>query len=118
MDINKKYTENYDLVQLNIEKQYKQQTENKREFIISKLDDIAYPKKQKFDKLIQKNTNRCWSCNKKIGLTGIKCRCDYYFCSKHRYPEEHDCNINYQDINKIELKKSIVKCSFKKIDYI
>ena len=33
----------------------------------------------------QINTSRCFSCNKKIGLTGFKCRCSYVFCSEHRY---------------------------------
>ena len=27
---------------------------------------------------------RCFSCNKRVGLTGFKCRCDRVFCSSHR----------------------------------
>ena len=34
---------------------------------------------------VQKNPGRCFSCNKKIGLTGFRCRCQYTFCSAHRY---------------------------------
>ena len=33
---------------------------------------------------VQKNPGRCFSCNKKIGLTGFRCRCQYTFCSAHR----------------------------------
>lgn len=63
-------------------------------------------------KAVQKETNKCWICryvsppplfsfssppsslshiqemfSKRIGLTGIKCRCEYTFCSKHRSPD-------------------------------
>lgn len=33
---------------------------------------------------VQKNPGRCFTCNKRIGLTGFKCRCEYFFCSAHR----------------------------------
>ena len=33
---------------------------------------------------VQKNPGRCFACNKRVGLTGFKCRCDYVFCSTHR----------------------------------
>lgn len=33
---------------------------------------------------VQQNPGRCFSCNKRVGLTGFKCRCDYVFCSTHR----------------------------------
>ena len=34
---------------------------------------------------VQKNPGRCFTCNKRVGLTGFKCRCDYVFCSTHRH---------------------------------
>ena len=81
--------------------------------------DLANNKKQKIVKdLIQKNTSRCWECRKKIGLTGVQCRCKYYFCGKHRYPEEHKCIIDYKKIDRDNLKKNIVKCQFKKLEKI
>ena len=33
---------------------------------------------------VQTNTGRCFSCRKKIGLTGFQCRCEYFFCAQHR----------------------------------
>ncbi|GJR77105.1 zinc finger A20 and AN1 domain-containing stress-associated protein 1-like protein [Tanacetum coccineum] len=36
-----------------------------------------------------KVTNRCFDCNKKVGVMGFKCRCGETFCGMHRYPEEH-----------------------------
>ncbi len=35
----------------------------------------------------QKNPGRCFTCNKRVGLTGFRCRCDYVFCAAHRYPD-------------------------------
>lgn len=35
---------------------------------------------------------RCYHCNKKLGIIMImKCHCDQYFCSAHRYMEVHNC---------------------------
>jgi len=39
---------------------------------------------------VQKNPGRCFSCNKRVGLTGFKCRCDYVFCAAHRYVNRGD----------------------------
>jgi len=36
-----------------------------------------------------------WKCNKKLGVSGIECRCGYVFCGAHRYAGEHDCRFNY-----------------------
>jgi hypothetical protein len=35
-------------------------------------------------KKVQVNTSRCWTCNRKIGLLGFQCKCDYYFCAEVR----------------------------------
>lgn len=44
----------------------------------------------------QTNTSRCWTCNKKIGLLGFKCKCDYFFCAEHRYSDKHACAFDYK----------------------
>ena len=33
---------------------------------------------------VQENRKRCFNCTKKVGLTGLECKCGYVFCSKHR----------------------------------
>ncbi len=33
---------------------------------------------------VQKNPGRCFSCGKRVGLTGFKCRCERVFCASHR----------------------------------
>lgn len=45
---------------------------------------------------VQTNTSRCWTCNKRIGLTGFKCRCGYVYCAGHRYAEKHECAYDYK----------------------
>ena len=50
-----------------------------------------------------KPTNRCLQCKKKVGYLGFECKCDGYFCSTHRYPEEHKCSYDHktEKINKL-----------------
>lgn len=57
-------------------------------------------------KKVQVNTNRCWSCNKKIGLLGFQCKCEYYFCSEHRYSDKHECLFDYKGLAKQQLAKA------------
>ncbi|CAM6119408.1 unnamed protein product [Calypogeia fissa] len=40
--------------------------------------------------------NRCFSCKKRVGLTGFKCRCGNTFCSLHRYSDKHTCSYDYK----------------------
>ena len=45
---------------------------------------------------VQTKTNRCWTCNKKIGLLGFKCKCEFVFCSAHRAEDKHSCTFDYK----------------------
>nr|GEY16156.1 zinc finger A20 and AN1 domain-containing stress-associated protein 5-like [Tanacetum cinerariifolium] len=71
----------------------------------SRTDKIDLPLKRKAEVLeIVENggackrraVNRCSGCNKKVGLTGFKCRCGEMFCSQHRYSDRHDCSYDYK----------------------
>eukprot|EP00250_Pteridium_aquilinum_P009768 c18920_g2_i1 orf=117-755(+) len=42
--------------------------------------------------------NRCFSCRKRVGLTGFKCRCGDVFCAVHRYSDKHDCSFDYKAV--------------------
>jgi len=55
---------------------------------------------------VQVDTTRCWSCSKKVGLLGFKCRCEYVFCSSHRYSDKHECNFDYKSMQKAALEKA------------
>eukprot|EP01132_Coremiostelium_polycephalum_P002511 gene2511-3109_t len=57
-------------------------------------------------KKVQTDTTKCFSCSKKVGLLGFKCRCDYVFCSSHRYSDKHDCTFDYKAVGKAALAKA------------
>jgi len=48
------------------------------------------------DRPKQKNPNRCFECNKRVGYTGFSCRCGYTFCGSHRHAEAHKCTFDYK----------------------
>jgi len=49
-------------------------------------------------------TNRCFQCNKKVGLTGFGCRCGNTYCSVHRYSDKHSCPFDYKAAGREEIK--------------
>ena len=57
-------------------------------------------------KKVQTNTSRCWTCNRKIGLLGFQCKCEYFFCSEHRYSDKHECHFDFKAKGKQELTKA------------
>ena len=44
----------------------------------------------------QVNVSRCFTCNKKIGLLGFKCKCEFVFCAAHRAEDKHSCAFDYK----------------------
>ncbi|XP_061414471.1 AN1-type zinc finger protein 5-like [Lethenteron reissneri] len=40
--------------------------------------------------------SRCFSCRKKVGLTGFECRCGNMYCGLHRYSDKHECPYDYR----------------------
>ena len=56
-------------------------------------------------KPVQKNKKRCWECKKKVGYTGIECRCGYVFCSAHRYEDQHTCTFDFKALGREMLAK-------------
>lgn len=53
--------------------------------------------------------SRCFFCCKSLGLLGIKCRCEHYFCSTHRHADKHNCTFDYKSHHQQQLKKNNVK---------
>ena len=66
----------------------------------SRLISEGTPESQK------KKRNRCDICHKKVGLTGFTCGCRRLFCSEHQYPDEHNCEIDYKQLGRDQLKKA------------
>lgn len=65
---------------------------------------LATPKKaEEPARPVQKNRRRCWECRAKVGLAAVTCRCEYTFCNKHRYAEEHHCSFNFKTAGKRKL---------------
>ncbi|CAL8068149.1 unnamed protein product [Calicophoron daubneyi] len=54
----------------------------------------------------EQQKNRCHECNKKVGLTGLTCRCGYTFCGYHRYTDRHNCTYDYQFQAQEEIRKN------------
>ena len=59
----------------------------------------------------QINKNKCWFCNKKIGIFNYECKCNYVFCQKHRLSFDHNCSFDFKKEaqNKIKNENPIIK---------
>ncbi|KAI8367114.1 hypothetical protein BD560DRAFT_371886 [Blakeslea trispora] len=79
------------------------------------------------EKPIQVNKSKCFSCRLKVPLAKQatnKCRCGYVFCDKHRYPDRHDCDVDYAKMDREILARNNPKLnerpkggrSFQRID--
>eukprot|EP00397_Hematodinium_sp_SG-2012_P001106 GEMP01001107.1.p1 GENE.GEMP01001107.1~~GEMP01001107.1.p1 ORF type:complete len:192 (-),score=41.43 GEMP01001107.1:4953-5528(-) len=66
----------------------------------------------------QPKKNRCWSCNKKIGLLGHECRCGYIFCGTHRYAEDHNCDYDFKENGRKHLAEQNPSVSAPKVPKI
>ena len=44
----------------------------------------------------KREVNRCSGCRRRVGLTGLRCRCGELFCADHRYSDRHDCSYDYK----------------------
>ena len=70
-----------------------------------------------------KRPKRCQmkECKKRLLLTDMVCRCNRYFCSLHRLPEQHNCDYNYKAENNDTAKKTTIdamKCVNDRVEKI
>lgn len=49
---------------------------------------------------------RCTECKKKLGLTGIECRCGNIYCGSHRMAEKHHCTYDYKTVERLHLAQA------------
>ena len=66
----------------------------------------------------QTNHSLCWTCEKKAGLMGFKCKCGYTFCKRHRIPEKHSCEFDFKKDGKKQLSKTNKQLVHDKIEKI
>eukprot|EP00344_Euplotes_crassus_P011478 CAMPEP_0197004394 /NCGR_PEP_ID=MMETSP1380-20130617/22122_1 /TAXON_ID=5936 /ORGANISM="Euplotes crassus, Strain CT5" /LENGTH=118 /DNA_ID=CAMNT_0042423163 /DNA_START=97 /DNA_END=453 /DNA_ORIENTATION=+ len=69
-------------------------------------EEKAVEEEKKEEKPIQTKKNRCWNCNKKVGLLGFTCKCGYIFCSKHRHADDHECDYDHMADDREALRKN------------
>ncbi|CAH8360332.1 unnamed protein product [Eruca vesicaria subsp. sativa] len=62
--------------------------------------------------------SRCTTCNKRVGLTGFKCRCGELFCGIHRYADVHSCSFNYHAAAQEAIAKANPVVKAEKLDKI
>lgn len=78
---------------------------------------------------MEKNSEKtkCYVCNKKISLIEMivaKCKCDNYFCTKHKFASNvtslssHTCNYDYIQENKVTLQINNNQVIASKVDKI
>jgi len=65
----------------------------------------------------QVNTSRCFACNKKSGLLGFKCKCEFSFCAEHRYSDKHACAFDYKAQGKELLTRANPVIAPKKLEH-
>jgi len=65
---------------------------------------------------VQTDKTRCFQCNRKVGISGFECRCDYVFCGKHRYAQEHNCRFDHKQRHKDALARANQQVIASKID--
>ncbi|KAJ1855526.1 hypothetical protein GGH12_004886 [Coemansia sp. RSA 1822] len=60
-------------------------------------------------KRVFNNKNRCAECKIRVPLAKQainQCRCSYFFCDKHRYPEQHECEFDFMTCDRLNLEKN------------
>lgn len=50
-------------------------------------------------------SNKCKTCRRKVGYLGFDCKCGHVYCSEHRYPYAHQCNISTKVEHQTKLQK-------------
>ena len=61
----------------------------------------------------------CFLCKKKIkSIYPMPCKCNNYYCKKHKFMTDHDCSFDYVQEHKDKLEKASIKVIPQKIDII
>jgi len=76
--------------------------------------------RKKSKKKKKKKGDRCFICNKKVGLVTFTCKCSSInlYCSKHRMPESHSCTYDWIKDAKVKLIKENPIIENSKLDII
>ncbi len=47
---------------------------------------------------------KCFHCMKKELICFVCASCDHTFCMRHKMPEDHQCNANYQNKDSLQME--------------
>jgi predicted nucleic acid binding AN1-type Zn finger protein len=61
-------------------------------------------------------SQRCPTCQRKLALSDMACRCGSRHCSQHRLPESHACSFDFKTHEKTLLEKTVVACVADKME--
>ena len=62
------------------------------------------------------NPDNCYFCDKKLKfINTFKCRCEMYFCNKHRFSDQHGCSFDFKTEARSKLKENNPKIVAKKL---
>ncbi len=81
------------------------------------INEILNPVKQvKIVREKEISPSNCFKCDKKLKfINAFKCRCNNFYCNKHRFNDQHDCSFDYKKDAVSKLKASNPKIASKKI---
>jgi hypothetical protein len=54
-------------------------------------------------------------CKFKLKISDFSCKCNKYFCSKHRHFSDHSCEYDYRTNGNKQLEKQLIKVNGDKI---
>ncbi len=74
--------------------------------------------RERKDQIEAQDPTRCFKCHRKIGLTAIRCHCQYYFCGRHRYAEQHECSFDYRRQGKQQLEAKLEQVTSDKLPLV
>jgi len=81
--------------------------------VISTKEDISVKKEVVRPKRCEND-----GCKIKLVLSDFACKCDKFYCSQHRYSDNHSCSYDYKAAGKNVLEKQMPAISARKVDNI
>ncbi|KAI4293039.1 AN1-type zinc finger protein 5/6 [Pancytospora philotis] len=88
--------------------------------IVAKRKLISEPvqpvKQSKIVKGHQPNPEKCSFCDKKLKFTSaFMCRCENFYCNRHRFFDQHNCTFDYKTEARNKLKQDNPKVVARKL---
>jgi hypothetical protein len=62
--------------------------------------------------------NKCYKCDRKVGLLGYKCKCENVYCALHRHSYVHECTFDFRTVGLKQLQETNQGIDKKKINRI